>query len=761
MAPGNKRIDKVSQQRTCSMIAKEKKSSPLSVSHDIQAGRRFDLLSIAIIFLLTVIVYANSINNDFTNWDDPGLVIENSAIRSLSVENLLSIFTPQPGLTYQPVRVLSYAIDYFFWQLNPAGYHLGNTLLHGLAAVILYFLLASILEQMGEESPGKSVRTIALFAVLLFVVHPVNVESVAWVSSRKYGLLAFFTFLSFYLYLKSAEVDKPKILLYLFSIITYILALLSSPFAVVLPGLIILYDFCRSSKSKYLDILKSRLRYYILYIVLGFAHFLLLMKMVSTGPNPAVKEHYAGKAIYTLLTMIRVLYDYLRNLLIPIWLNNRYIDKVSSSLFDYKIIISIVFLIVIFIFIFKQLKSDKKIFIFCLGWFFITLLPVSNIIPISTKMADRYLYLPAVGFFVLFSVWLHSLAGICFAGKFRRLFSLSLVIPLIFAFSYLTIQRNKVWANSLTLWQNSLSQAPHNPLAHLNLGEAMYEQERIDEAVSHYWQALRIKPDYAEVYNNLGVALADQERFEAAIDNYLKALKIEPQLAAAHSNLGVALAKVGKHEGALFHSRKALQLEPRYAGGYNNLGNVLAQQGKMEEAVANYSLALQLNPGYADAHNNLAVALARLGRYQEATSHHHEALRLKPNTAEAHNNLGVTLKNMGQLKPAMEHFLMALQLSPEYADPHNNLGDVFLRLGKLDEAVAHFSRALEIRANFPEAQNNLGVALARQGRFNEAIGHFNEALRLKPDYLQARANLDIALQMLGRANETATTGEIP
>jgi tetratricopeptide (TPR) repeat protein len=761
MATGNKRIDKVSQQETCSMITKEKRSSPLSVSHDIQTGRRFDLLSIAIILLLTVIVYANSIENDFTNWDDPGLVIENLSIRSLNVDNLLSIFTPRPGLTYQPVRVLSYAIDYFFWKLNPVGYHLENILLHALSAIILYLLLTTVLIQMRQGCSRESNRTIALFAVLLFVAHPVNVEAVAWIASRKYVLMSFFTFLSFYLYVKSADKSKGYILQYSLSIFAYLLALLSSPFGIVLPALLLLYDYCRSTEMNFLTILKERLRYYIPYVFLGIGQFLLLMHVLSAGSNPTVKEHHAGKYIYTLFTMLRVLYDYMKNLLLPIWLNNRYIDYVSISIFEYKIIFSIILLVIISILILRQLKSRKRLTVFCLGWFFITLLPVSNIIPISTKMADRYLYLPGVGLFVLFSVGLHSLAGICFAGKFRRIISLSLVIPLIFAFSYLTIQRNKVWANSLTLWQNSLSQAPHNPLAHLNLGEAMYEQERIDEAVSYYWQALRLKPDYAEVYNNLGVALADQERFEAAIDNYLKALKIEPQLAAAHSNLGVALAKVGKHEGALFHSRKALQLEPRYAGGYNNLGNVLAQQGKMEEAVANYSLALQLNPGYADAHNNLAVALARLGRYQEATTHHHEALRLKPNTAEAHNNLGVTLKNMGQLKPAMEHFLMALQLSPEYADPHNNLGDVFLRLGKLDEAVAHFSRALEIRANFPEAHNNLGVALARQGRFNEAIGHFNEALRLKPDYLQARANLDIALQMLGRANETTTTGEIP
>jgi len=743
------------------MSTKEKIRPALNISCNLSASGKFNLWSIAAILLLTLIVYGNSLNNDFTNWDDPGLVIDNTAITSLSLENILNVFTPRAGYTYQPVRVLSYAIDYHFWQLDPFGYHLGNTLLHLLAAVILYFLLATILEQMGEQSPGKSVRTTALLAVLLFVVHPVNVESVAWVASRKYGLLTFFTFLSFYLYLKSAQADSNRILLYLFSTAAYILALLSSPFAVVLPGLIILYDFCRSSRSKSLDILKSRWRYYILYIFLGFAQFLLLMQMVSTGPNPTLKEHHAGKALYTLLTMIRVLYDYLRNLLIPIWLNNRYIDKVSSSLFEYKVIISIAFLIFIFILVFRQLKSDKKIFIFCFGWFFISLFPVSNIIPISTKMADRYLYLPAVGLFLLFSVGLHNLAEISFGGKFKRVIILSVSLPLLFPLSYLSVQRNKVWANSQTLWEDSLRKAPNSPLAHLSLGEALHQQKRWDEAINHYLYALQLKPDYHQAYNNLATVLAEQGNFAAAAEQYQKALEIKPDDAGIHNNFATSLAQQGKTDQAIVHYSRALEIRPDFAEVYSNLGNVFKQQDKIDKAIAHYSKALEIKPNQTEAHNNLGVLLAKRGRLKEAVNHYSEALRLNPDSAEIHNNLAVALVELGEIEAAIPHYAKALDLRPDYAEAHNNLGNAFSEQGRLKEAVARFTKALEIRPHYPEAQNNLGVALARQGRLNEAIAHFNEALRLNPDYVQARANLELALQMMSKADKAAVTKRNP
>ena len=693
-------------------------------SQDMLCGssgaEKLHFLSVMFIVLLTLVVYANSLKNDFINWDDPGLVIENTSIRSLSLDNIINIFTPQTGRTYQPVRVLSYAIDYYFWQLNPIGYHLVNTLLHILSTIILYLLLTNVLNQIRGDTFRDSNGTIALFAALLFAIHPVNVEAVAWIASRKYVLLAFFYFLSFYFYTKSSAEKQHSILPYLLSILTCILALLSSPFAVTLPGLLILYDYCRFHDMFPGKHIKERLLYYTPYISLTLIQCIILANVLSTGPDPTVKQHYFSNPLYTLLTMLRVLYDYTKNLLFPFWLNNRYVDYISTSFFEYKIIISCCVITFLVILLFIQVKKGEKIALFCIGWFFITWLPVSNIIPISTTMADRYLYLPGIGLFLGFSLLVHKVLARFFGKIFLPVMITSLI--LIFSLSFLTIQRNKVWANSLSLWEDSLSKAPNSPIAHKNLADALEERGRRDEAIEHYLEALHLKPDYAQAHNNFGLALASEGKYEEAIDHYHRALLIKNEYASAHNNLALALLHTGKIEEATRHLYAAVLLKLDWAEAHSNLGNVLFTQGRFNEAVTEYMEALRLNSNQAGIHHNLAMALSRLGKIEEAIEHFFEVVRLQPNSASAHNDLGVALASTGNLQGAIEHYAKALEIQPDYAEAHNNMG----------------------------------VALAGQGMLEEAIVHFSEAVKLKPDYVQARHNLELALE---EANKPAKSDQ--
>jgi tetratricopeptide (TPR) repeat protein len=664
--------------------------------------------------LLSLAVYANSLTNNFTNWDDPTLVVENVSIRSLDFNNLLSIFTPKSGHTYQPVRVLSYAIDYCIWKLNPIGYHLTNTLLHILSAIVLYLLLTNVLNQIRGEKFGESNRTISLLTALLFAVHPVNVEAVAWIASRKYVLLAFFYFFSFYLYTKSSTKEQHSILPYLLSILTCILALLSSPFAVTLPGLLILYDYCRFRDMFPWKNIKKRLFYYIPYILLTLIQFIILANVLSTGPDPTVKQHYFNNPLYTFFTMFRVLYDYTKNILFPFWLNNRYVDYISTSFFEYKTVISFCVITFLFILLFIQLKKGEKLALFCIGWFFITWLPVSNIIPISTTMADRYLYLPGVGLFLGFSLLVHKVLARFFGKISLPIIITSLV--LILSLSLLTIQRNTVWANSLSLWEDSLSKSPNSPIAHKNLADALEERGRRDEAIRHYLQALHLKPDYAQAHNNFGLVLASQGKYEEAIDHYYRALRIKNEYSSAHNNLALALLQTGKIEEAARNLYAAVRLKPDWAEAHSNLGNVLFTQGRFNEAVTEYRGALRFKPNQAGIHHNLAMALSRLGRIEEAIEHYSEVVRLQPNSASAHNDLGVALASTANLQGAIEHYTKALEIQPDY----------------------------------PEAHNNMGVALAGQGMLEKAIVHFSKAVKLKPDYVQARHNLELALEEVNK-----------
>lgn len=714
-------------------------------------SRHPSLAAGCLIMVFTFAVYANSLGNQFTNWDDPGLVLDNPSLRSLAPQNVLDIFTPRAGATYQPVRVLSYAIDYHLWKLNPLGYHLGNTLLHGLSALLLYGIFLRLLRG-DEEGDRESAQVVSLTSALIFVVHPVNVEAVTWIASRKYGLLGLFCCLSLYLYLKSANGTKRHMGYYSLSVVAYILALLASPLSVTLPGLLWLCDYYREKKLTLFSIIRKNYLYYLPYGVLAIAQFITLRQVLSGGPEPAIKSHFLNNPAYTLLTMLRVLFDYIKNLILPLWLNNRYIDRFSINIFEYKIIVTLIVLLLVGVRLFRCPRSNHRLMALCLGWFFLTLSPALNILPISTTMADRYLYVPAIGLFLGFSFWLYKSVRLRFAHRFNMVTYVSIVSLVLLAFSYLTIQRNRVWANSQTLWEDSLRQAPNSYLAHLNLGDVFHQQGKLDEAITHYLEALRLDPDGHKAHNGLGVALAARGDFVKALEHYDRALEIKPGYAEALSNRGITLAALGKYSEAFDCCSAALRLRPDWPEGHANIGNILAAQGNFSKAVEHYSEGLRLMPYSAQLHNNLAVVLARQGRLEGARDHYLEALRLEPTSPQIHNNLGVTLAGLGDLEGAVKHYLRALELAPHYVQVENNLGDVLARLGKLEEAKAHLSRALEMDPAYAEAHNNLGVVLAQQGKLDEAIAHFGAALRLQPNYENARGNLELALQELRQSS---------
>jgi tetratricopeptide (TPR) repeat protein len=633
---------------------KSKLGRTISISIGGVSGGKFVVLAVGIILLLTTIVYANSIHNDFTNWDDLSLVVENPAIRSLSIGNLIGIFTPKAGKTYQPVRVLSYAIDYYFWRLNPLGYHLGNIALHGFSAVILYLLLGNLLLQIRPESALESNRIVALLASLLFAVHPVNVEAVTWISSRKYGLLAFFYFASFYFYIKHSERGRYHRMYYTLSIVSYVLSLLSSPFSVTLPAIVFLYDNCRIRDINLYNIIKSRLLSYLPYIALSISQFIILFNSFTTtpGPAPAIKSHEMSNIFYTFLTMLRVLYDYIKNLLFPFWLNNMYVDHASTSLFEYKVILSLLVIFLLIGILFFQVRADNKINLFCLGWFVLTWLPVSNIIPISTKMADRYLYLPAVGLFLLFSLAVHNTSLRWLSRKAKQFVTVPVIAFLVFSLSYLSIDRNRVWANSQTLWEDCLRKAPAYWVPHMNLGLTMAQQGKIEEAISYYHESLRLNPNSVHTHNNLGVVLLERGQIGDAISHYASALRLQADYAETYNNLGVALFRLGDFDKAIAHYREALRLDPNFGKAHNNLGNALAEQGRFTEAISHYAKALETKAHYPEAHNNLGAALAQQGKMNEAIIQFENALRLEPDYAQARANLRTAMQMVGKTNEA-------------------------------------------------------------------------------------------------------------
>ncbi|MFT5129045.1 MAG: tetratricopeptide (TPR) repeat protein [Rhodothermales bacterium] len=663
---------------------------------DSWPDRQFAKFAALVIAGLTLIVYTNSLHNEFTNWDDNHLVVENESIRSLSPSNIIDIFTPRPGSTFQPVRVLSYAVNYSLHEFEPFGYHLVNTVLHGIGAFFLFLLLSAGLDKLRAENTHRSNRVIALFVALIFLSHPVNVESVAWISSRKYGLLGVFYFAAFWLYIKASGGETLDRRCLAGSVVCCLLAVLSSPFGITLPAMIIAYDYCRHDEISPLSGVR---KYWPAYLLLGICAagvVPLLMNLAGMDDQPdLVKTHHSGNPINTFLTVCRALFDYGWNLVVPIALNNRYPDKIETGP-NFKIIATLCSIGLLAFYLFCDLRKGRKLFLFCAVWFFACWAPVSNIIPISTFMADRYMYLAAIGFFLA--------VGLIADSFLRREGMPSWAPPAVLGgilalLALLSIQRNTVWANSIALWTDSIQKDGRNYLAHNSLGIALADEERYDEALVHYQTAMDRNKNYSLVYYNLGSLYQDTGRLEDAVLQFEKYVKMEPE----------------------------------NADGWMNLGTVLGDLKRFDEAIEKLQEGLKLRPEGPRVNNNVANVYTLAGRPDEAEPFYQKAIELDPDFAEAFYNYGTFLADGGQREESLPMFLKAIKLREDYADPHNNMGNVLRKLGRLDEAIAHYRKALEMMPDEPAIHNNIAVAYRDKGMADQATFHSQRATQLSPE----------------------------
>jgi tetratricopeptide (TPR) repeat protein len=299
------------------------------------------------------------------------------------------------------------------------------------------------------------------------------------------------------------------------------------------------------------------------------------------------------------------------------------------------------------------------------------------------------------------------------------------------------------------------------PFYHVNLGNALQAEGRLDEAVRHYRRALALSPNLAEAHCNLGGTFRKQKRFAEAAAHYQRALALRPEVPEIYNDLGAVLRDQGKLADAAACYEQAIALRPAYAEAHNNRGNVLREQHRLAEAAACYEQAMALRPAYVEAHNNLGIALAEQHEFAKAVTHYERALALRPDYAEAHNNLGNALKHLGRLADAVIRYQHAITLNPAYAEAHGNLGNVLLDQGRFADAVARYECAIALRPELSELHYNLGNALEAQDKLAEAVTHYQRAIALRPGVAEVHNNLGNVLRDLGqlqdaqRAYETA------
>lgn len=594
------------------------------------------------VILITFGIYLGTLNYSFT-YEDPHYIGESEYIKG--IKPLISIFKGDAFLRYEnidlsrPFMPVSLALDYKAWGLNPAGYRLTNIILHILNSILVYTLAVRVLSGWGP-----------LMASLLFALHPIHIEPVVGVTFREDLLVTFFYLSSLLLYMRFTE--DPNKRYYFLSVFSFLLALFSKEMAVTLPVILLIYDFSLSGKRG------KRLLYHLPYW--GFLLFYLYVIYYAYSNLPYPPTHVSG-IISIISTPLKMLAIYLKLMLFPFSLHVDYNVPLSTAFRGWEVIASIALILVISTYL---IRSRDKTAFFYLAFFFVTLLPVLNIVPTFRLMADRFLYLPSVGFCIAFPLLIsrfeNRLSGV---SQIRKVFFFaSLCVAVLFAAA--AVKHQRVWKDDLSLWSDVLKKSPLSVRAYTALGTYYLNLGKDDEAFPMLRKAIELKPDYDKAHYNLGVVYLRKGHLDAAILSFNKAIEYNPAYAKARFNLGLSYAKKGLYDKAIQEYEEALKLTPGNAVLYNNIGNVYGAKGMHDRAIAMYERAVLLDLSYSGAYYNMGNSFAERGRYGEALSFYEKAIALDPTNPSAYFNMGNVHLYLGQREKAVDAYNEALRLDP-------------------------------------------------------------------------------------------------
>jgi Flp pilus assembly protein TadD len=572
------------------------------------------VLTSLVLIAMTVGVFWQIRNHGFVGYDDNSYVLDNPHVRAgLTREGVFWAFTDRTIGLWHPLTWLSLMLDSELYGLNPGPRHLMNLFFH-VASTVLLFLV--FLKMTGA-------RWRSAFVAALFALHPLHVESVAWISERKDVLSGFFWILSMWAYV--LYVEKRGVFRYGVTLILFVLALLSKPMVVTLPFVFLLLDYwplSRFEKHREISALRVILEKAPFFFLAVIAAFLTFFHQRTAGTVAPIEV----LPLSTRLANSMVSYTgYLSKMFWPDKLTVFY--PYSANLPAWKTALSWLFILGTSLLIIRALKKMPWLFV---GWFWYlgTLLPVIGLVQVGQQsMADRYTYLPLIGLFIVIAWSVPAKPKV-----FHTVFVLGAGLALL-CLSVTSSIQIRYWRDGITLFEHALEVTTDNVLAHNNLANALAREGKSQDAIVHYTEALRINPKAEDVHNNLAVILAQQGKLEEAIAQYTDALSIKPDYAEAHNGLGYAFAT----------------------------------QGKISEAIAQYAVALRLKPDFQLAHINLGVALASQGRNQEAIDQFTQVLQIEPRNAEAHYDIGVALLREGKNQEARERCRIVLSLNPVMA----------------------------------------------------------------------------------------------
>jgi protein O-mannosyl-transferase len=738
---------------------------------------------VGISFLLFILFcYWPIYQAEFINFDDFLYVTQNEYVKEgLTVKSIYWAFSSFDLSNWHPVTMMSHMLDYQLFGMNASGHHLMNVLLHAGNALLLFLALRMM--------TGALWRSAAV--AFLFAVHPLHVESVAWVSERKDVLSTFFMLLSLIAYVHYTK--KQTVAKYLIVFFFFVLGLLSKPMIVTFPFLLMLLDYWplgrfngdhlnhyrkQENKKHLWRLLQEKIPFLLMSIIISIVTYIAQAQTGAVSSLNALPlpvrivnsiNSYVLYVIHTLFPFnLSIFYPLVSG--IPLW------QTVGSAFF-----------IVLATFLAWRLRERYPFYLVGWLWYLGSLVPVIGIVQVGMQaMADRYTYIPLVGIFMVFA-WL--LPDMTKQRKGAMLFEG--ITLLCVALLLITATRNQVgsWTNTLSVFSRANEGTDRNILAKLQIASQYTQMGKQDEARSQFEELLRITPTNVTALHNYGIFLVNSDHYHQGIKYLREALRLQPNSVTVHNSLAQALWQKGKTEEAekllraslllkpdnpdthsylaivigsnkerymesLEHYREAIRIKPNHHRARLGLAITLQLHGHKEEADEHYRQVYRENP-YVIAENrfNIGATLAAQNELEEAIVQYREGLKILPRNAGAQLFLAYLYQRKGNSSDALKQYGEILKSNPESAAALIGMGTVMADLGKSDDAVHYLTEALRIDPKNVSAHNNLGLVAYRRDRMEEATSHFRTAMMTDPRNAEVRYNMGLAFEKMGKIDD--------
>jgi len=644
--------------------------------------RNKELLLLVLVIIVTIAIYYPAVHHQFTNWDDLDYITENPYIKALTPANIHHIFTSPIALNYHPLTMLSLAFNYAISGMEPFSYFLVNILLH-ICNILLAFYLAFLLL--------KRNKILALFVAAIFAVHPMHVESVAWIAERKDVLYTFFFLSAMISWI--FFIGKRNWKWYLFSLVLFVFAGLSKPSSVVLPLVLLLIDFLHRRKFKLQLIIE----------IIPFLAFSIWIGMATLHAqlHKAVVDIQYYNFIQQFLFASYGFFIYIFKLIIPVGLSALHPVPVFNNSMDLPAVyfISPFINALIIGFVLYSLKYTRVLFFGLLFYFLNIVLTLQFMQVGSAVIAERYTYVSYIGLLIGLAWLMDYTSGL---KKIPMTWFYPVIIILFCVFTFLSAGRVSVWKNSETLWSDVIAKYPKSHLAYSNRGYYYVKENMLEKALPDFTRSIELMPTFIDALNNRGSLYRLQNKYRLAVNDYNRALSINPDYVKALSGRGQAYFELNILDSALADFNKAYQTDPELAISLGNRGGVYFRLGQYDNAVEECNRVIAHYPDNTEAHLNRGVSYSSLQKWDPAINDYTYVINAKTKNPMVFEWRGVAYRSKGMLQEAIRDFSAGIAMSPSTASLYVNRAMAYKKAGMYQKASDDVKTARQLGANVTE-----------------------------------------------------------